>query len=73
MEFITHIREEILQKSKYEMAKLMELKDTKAWIDFEDRKEAVNVKKLLKLWKISGISAEQLLELMEEEFLSDGV
>ncbi|NEP10249.1 MAG: hypothetical protein F6K14_08520 [Symploca sp. SIO2C1] len=67
MHFIRKIREKVLKKNPYEMYKLMELGDTRAWIAFEERTESLNAKKLVKLWRLSGLSGDEFMNMMAQE------
>jgi hypothetical protein len=67
MEFVKKIREDILKKNPYEMYKLMGLNDTRSYLDFENRSESLNAKKLVKLWQLSGLSGDAFMEMIAKE------
>lgn len=67
MEFIKKIRLEILKKSPYEMYKIMGLPHTSAWTQFESRTESLNAKKLVKLWRLSGLSGDEFMSMLAQE------
>jgi hypothetical protein len=67
VDFIKKIREEVLGKSYYEMYKALDFSDTKSYQDFERASRAVNVQKLVKLWRLSGLSGDEFMDLMAQE------
>ena len=67
MKFIKKIREDILGLSKYEMSKQMGYNDTRSYISFENSKNAISMKRLIKIWEMSGLNAEEFLELVRKE------
>jgi hypothetical protein len=67
MKFIKKIREDILGKNPYEMHKALGFSDTKSYQDFEKSSRAVNVEKLVKLWRLSGLSGDSFMRLLAEE------
>lgn len=67
MKFIKKIREDVLKKNPYEMHKLIGLRDTRAWLDFEKSKNAVNVKYLIRLWQLTELSADELMQMLVDE------
>lgn len=67
MEFVKKVREQVLNKRPYEMSKLMELRDTRSYLDFETRTESLNAKKLVKLWRLSGLSGNEFMQMIAEE------
>lgn len=67
MDFIKKIREKVLEKSYYEMYKALDFSDTKSYQDFERASRAVNVQKLVKLWRLSGLSGDEFMAMMAEE------
>ena len=66
MKFIREIREN-LGLNHYKMSKAMNMRSVQEYIAFEDTKYSVNVKKLVKLWELSGLSARAFMELMRKE------
>jgi len=71
MQFVKKIREDILGKNPYEMYKLMGLRDTRSYLHFENRTEALNARKLVKLWRLSGLSGDAFMQLLAEEIEGD--
>lgn len=67
MQFIKKIRQD-LGFTSYQMSKNMGMKSVREYLNFEASKNAVNVKKMIKLWELSGLSAQSFLELMRKEF-----
>jgi hypothetical protein len=67
VEFIKKIREKLLEKNRYEMHKMMEFKDTRTWINFEESKNVVSLKNLVKLWRLSGLSGDAFMEMIAKE------
>ena len=67
VKFIKKIREEILGESQYGMHQLMGLPDTRAYIAFEEGTRSLNAEKLVKLWKVSKLSGDQFMKLIEQE------
>lgn len=67
MKFIKKIREEFLGKSSYEMHRILGFRNTKSYQDFENSTRAVNVEKLIKFWKLSGLSGDEFMQMMAEE------
>ena len=49
------------------MAQQMEYPSTQGYIQFENSKRAVSVEKLVKLWKVSKLSADEFMQLIESE------
>ncbi|WP_348249890.1 hypothetical protein [Leptolyngbya sp. GB1-A1] len=70
--FIREIREE-KGLNPYKMAKLMNFKTVERYLEFERSKKALNVEKLLLLWRISGWSAKRFMERMEDDFRKEQV
>ena len=68
MDFIKKIREK-LGLNFYKMSKKMGMKTVQEYISFENNQHSVNIKKLLKLWELSGLSAKAFMELIKEESL----
>lgn len=71
MKFIEKIREEILKKNPYAMYKLLGFSDTKSYQDFERSSRALNIKKMVKLWRLSGLSGDEFMEMMASEVEGD--
>ena len=67
MQFIKKIRQD-LGFTSYQMSKSMGMKSVREYLNFEASKNAVNVKKMIKLWELSGLSAKSFLELIREDF-----
>lgn len=67
MNFIKKIREEILQKNQYEMYKMLGFYDVKSYQDFENSKRAVNIKKLVKLWRSTGLTGDEFMKMIEDD------
>ncbi|BAY08155.1 hypothetical protein [Calothrix sp. NIES-2098] len=66
MEFIKKIRES-KNVTGYRIAKELGFYDCKHYLHFENAKKAVNLDKLIRLWRYSGLSAKAFLEMIEEE------
>lgn len=66
MEFVKKIREN-LRLNPYQMGKKMNLEPVQRYIAFENSKKAINVKFLVRLWSVSGLSAKAFLEMIEAE------
>jgi hypothetical protein len=67
VDFIRKIREEILNKNQYEMHKNLGFSDTKSYKNFENSARAVNIQKLVKLWRLSGLSGNEIMNMIAEE------
>jgi hypothetical protein len=67
VEFIKKIREKLLEKNRYEMHKMMEFKDTRTWINFEESKNVVSLRNLVKLWRLSRLSGDEFMEMIAKE------
>lgn len=66
MKFIKKIREN-LGLNPYKMAQEMGMNTVQEYISFEETKRSVHIKKLVKLWELSGLSAKAFMELIQEE------
>jgi hypothetical protein len=71
VKFIKKIRENKLKKNPYEMYKLLGFSDTKSYQDFEKSSRAVNIEKLIKLWRLSELSADEFMEMIAKEVESE--
>jgi len=69
MEFIRRIREDNGMTYRG-MARRMDIKNVNNYIQFEKSKKALNAKKLIRLWRFSGLSAKAFMALIEEEVKS---
>lgn len=56
-----------MKKNPYEMQIILGIKETRTYLDFENSKRNVNTEKLVKLWRVSGLSAKKFMEMIEEE------
>lgn len=66
MDFIGKIREKMgLNFSK--MAQQMDYPSTQGYIQFENSKRAVSVEKLVRLWRVSKLSADEFMLMIEQE------
>ena len=70
MNFIKKIREK-LGYTKYKMAQELGYANDKGYHQFEDSKKIINIEKLVKLWHISGLNADEFVKMMEEEVTKD--
>ena len=68
MEFIKKIREN-LGFSKYRMSKELGYTKDYNYNRFENAKQNVNLEKLIILWHLSGLSADEFLQMIEAEVL----
>ncbi|NEP63132.1 MAG: helix-turn-helix transcriptional regulator [Symploca sp. SIO2G7] len=66
MEFIKEIRQE-LGLNPYKMAKEMGIKTVQQYMSFEEAQRSVNIERLVKLWKLSGLDARAFMERMLQE------
>ncbi len=66
MDFIKKIREE-LGFTHYRMAQEMGISHVYSYTRFEEAREALNADKLVKLWKLSGISGNEFMSMIEKE------
>jgi hypothetical protein len=71
VEFIKKIREEILEKNRYQMYKMMDFKDTRTWINFEESKNVVSLRNLVKLWRLSKLSGDEFMKMIANEVESE--
>ena len=69
MEFVKKIREEILETNYYQMQKRLGLSSTTIYKNFEKAKIMLHAKTMVKLWRVSGLSAQEFLELIEREVM----
>lgn len=70
MKFIKEIRS-LLGFTQYRIAQELGFPSTYGYTQFENSRKAVNIEKLIKLWRISGMSAKAFLEMIEEEVLKE--
>lgn len=67
MKFIKKIREEILKKNQYEMYKLLGFYNVSGYQRFENSKESLNAKKLVKLWRSTGLTGDEFMKMIEDD------
>lgn len=53
--------------SSYKMAQQLGYPSTQGYIQFENAKKAVSLEKLITLWKISKLSADEFMQMIESE------
>ena len=70
MKFIRKIREDNGMTYRA-MTRRMDIKNVNSYINFEKSKKALNAKKLIRLWRFSGLSAKAFMALIEEEVKSE--
>lgn len=66
MEFIKKIREK-MGLNIYKMSQAMEYPKPHGYTQFENSKKAVNLEKLVKLWRVSKLSADEFMLMIEKE------
>lgn len=66
MEFIKKIREQ-MGLNIYKMSQAMGYPKPHGYTQFENSKKAVNLEKLVKLWRVSQLSADEFMLLIEKE------
>jgi hypothetical protein len=66
MYFIKKIREN-LGLSRYRMAYELEFAKTHGYTQFEEAKKAVSLEKLVKLWRLSGLSGNEFMKMIAQE------
>lgn len=70
MEFIKKIRI-TLGLNYYQAQKLLGFSSSRGYIDFEQSKRAVNLEKLIKLWRASAMDGNDFLIMIEKEVLAN--
>ncbi|MEM9272615.1 MAG: hypothetical protein AAGA80_06570 [Cyanobacteria bacterium P01_F01_bin.143] len=71
MDFIRKIREDNCL-SCCEVARRMGIQNVQNYIVFERSKFKLNAKKLVKFWRLSGLSGDTFMKLMEKEVIRKG-
>ncbi|MBD2212939.1 hypothetical protein H6G27_24125 [Nostoc linckia FACHB-104] len=66
MEFIKKIRLK-LGLNYYQSQKVLGFSSSRGYIDFENSKRAVNIEKLIKLWRVSAMDGNDFLAMIEKE------
>ena len=66
MLFIKKIRQK-LRLNKYHMGKELGFKNTQAYINFENTQYSINAQKMIRLWQISELSAQEFLEIIAQD------
>lgn len=51
----------------YKMSQVMEYPKPHGYTQFENSKKAVNLEKLVKLWRVSQLSADEFMLIIETE------
>ena len=70
MKFIKKIRED-LGHTHYKMAQLLGLKGVFQYTRFEESKTSLNVKNLVKLWRLSRLSGDEFMQMIADEVESN--
>lgn len=55
--------------TSYKMSQEMGYPKPHGYTQFENSKKAVNIGKLVKLWKISKLSADDFMQMLESEII----
>ena len=66
MKFVKKIRES-RGLNPYQMQKLLGIKSTQVYLQFENAKESLNAEKLINLWDVSEMDGNDFLELIRED------
>ncbi len=66
MLFVKKIRKK-LGLNKYQLGKELGFKTTQAYISFENAKHSINAEKMIRLWQLSELSAEEFLQMIAKE------
>ena len=69
MKFIRKIREDNGMTYR-DMMRRMDIKNVNSYVQFEKSKLALNIDKMIRLWRFSGLSAKAFMALIEEEVKS---
>lgn len=51
------------------MYKMLGFYNVKSYQNFENTKESLNAKKLIKLWHLSGLTGDEFLKMIEDEVI----
>ena len=66
MRFVKKIRKK-LDLNQYKMGQQLGFKNTQSYINFENAKYSINAEKMIRLWQLSGLTAEELLQLIAKD------